>query len=337
MMDIKACIASAALLTVASLALSAPLQAQTYPNRPVTLVIPYPAGGLSDIAVRAVAQEMGKRLGEPMIVDNKPGGSGTIGAGLVLRAPPDGYTLLVNATGDVIRPHYLTVPYDVVNDFTQIGIIAEGPPMVLVVNPSSAFKSVADVVTFARANPGKLNFGSSGPGTGPSVAITTFNAAAHIQLVDVPYRGASQAGLAVIAGTLDGSFSYLNTVKALIESGQLRALAVSSATRNQALPQVPTMVEAGFKDFDIDGFVGLAAPPRTPPDIIRILNRELNAVIRQDNFRARFIGDGMRAPQKNSPEDFLAYLKQQYEKNRVLAELTKQQVSQSKQGQGVAK
>jgi tripartite-type tricarboxylate transporter receptor subunit TctC len=325
MTRVRACIAAAAIGIVAGLSSSAPLEAQAYPNRPITLVIPYPAGGLSDIAVRAVAQEMGKRLGQPMIVDNKPGGSGTIGAGIVLRAAPDGYTLLVNATGDVIRPHYLATPYDVVNDFVQIGIIAEGPPMVLVVNPSSAFKSVADVVVFARANPGKLNFGSSGPGTGPSVAITTFNAAAHIQLVDVPYRGASQAGLAVIAGTLDGSFSYLNTVKALIESGQLHALAVTSATRNQALPDVPTMVEAGFKDFDIDGFVGLAAPPRTSPDIVRLLNRELNAVIRQDDFRARFIGEGMRPPENNNPEDFLAYLKRQYEKNRVLSEITKQQ------------
>jgi tripartite-type tricarboxylate transporter receptor subunit TctC len=333
MTRVRACIAAAAIGIVAGLSSSAPLKAQAYPNRPITLVIPYPAGGLSDIAVRAVAQEMGKRLGQPMIVDNKPGGSGTIGAGMVLRAAPDGYTLLVNATGDVIRPHYLATPYDVVNDFVQIGIIAEGPPMVLVVNPSSAFKSVADVVAFARANPGKLNFGSSGPGTGPSVAITTFNAAAHIQLVDVPYRGASQAGLAVIAGTLDGSFSYLNTVKALIESGQLHALAVTSATRNQALPHVPTMVEAGFKDFDIDGFVGLAAPPRTPPDIVRLLNRELNAVIRQDDFRARFIGEGMRPPENNNPEDFLAYLKRQYEKNRVLSEITKQQAKQ----QGTAK
>jgi tripartite-type tricarboxylate transporter receptor subunit TctC len=334
MIRIKACIAVAALQIVAIFPLTAPLEAQTYPNRPITLVIPYPAGGLSDIAVRAVAQEMGKGLGQPMIVDNKPGGSGTIGAGFVLRAPPDGYTLLVNATGDVIRPHYLTVPYDIVNDFSQIGIIAEGPPMVLVVNPSSAFKSVAEVAAFARVNPGKLNFGSSGPGTGPSVAITTFNAAADIRLVDVPYRGASQAGLAVIAGTLDGSFSYLNTVKALIESGQLRALAVTSATRNQALPEVPTMVEAGFKDFDIDGFVGLAAPPHTPPDIIQVLNRELNAVIRRDDFRARFIGDGMRPPQNNSPDDFLAYLKQQYEKNRVLAELTRQQAKTAKQDPG---
>jgi len=302
------------------------------------MVIPYPAGGLSDIAVRAVAQEMGQRLGQPMVVDNRPGGSGTIGAGIVLRAAPDGYTLLVNATGDVIRPHYVSVPYDIVNDFAPIGIIAEGPPMVLVVSPSSAYKSVADVAAFARANPGKLNFGSSGPGTGPSVAITTFNAAADIQIVDVPYRGASQAGLAVIAGTLDGSFSYLNTVKALIESGQLRALAVTSATRNPALPQVPTMVEAGFKDFDIDGFVGLAAPKGTPADIIKVLNRELNAVIHQNDFRARFIGDGMRPPQNNSPNDFLAYLKQQYEKNRVLAELTKRQAKQSKQsGQGTAR
>lgn len=294
--------------------------AQSYPERPITLVVPYPAGGLSDLTVRSVAQEMSKRLGQTIVVDNRPGGSGTIGASAVQRAPADGYTLLVNATGDVIRPHYMTVPYDIVNDFAQIGIIAEGPPMALVVSPTSSYRSVADLVAAARPKPGVLNFGSSGPGTGPAIATAQLNASAKIQLVDVPYRGASQAALAVIAGTLDGTFSYLNTVKALIEDGKLRPLAVTSAGRSPLLPQVPTMIEAGFPDFDIDGFVGLAAPRGTPAGVVERLNRELNVVVQA--MRSRLAQDGMRPADNNSPEQFVAYLKRQIERNRVLAEFT---------------
>jgi tripartite-type tricarboxylate transporter receptor subunit TctC len=300
-----------------------PLEAQTYPSRPITLIVPYPAGGLSDLAVRQVAQEMSKKLGQSIVVDNRPGGSGTIGAGFVQRAAPDGYTLLVNATGDVIRPHYMSVPYDIVNDFAQIGIIAEGPPMVLVVNPASPFKSVADLTAHARANPDKLNFGSSGPATGPATAILQFNASAKASIVDVPYRGASQAALAVVAGTIDGAFAYANTVKSLIADGKLRALAVTSATRSPVLPNVPTMIESGFPDFAIDGFVGLAAPLNTPPDVVKLLNRELNTAVNDQTLKARFAEDGMRPAEKNSPDDVLAYLKREVEKNRILARLAK--------------
>jgi tripartite-type tricarboxylate transporter receptor subunit TctC len=300
-----------------------PLQAQSYPSRPITLIVPYPAGGLSDLAVRQVAQEMSKRLNQSVVVDNRPGGSGTIGASYVQRAAPDGYTLLVNATGDVIRPHYMTVPYDIVNDFAPIGVIAQGPPMVLVVNPASPFKSVADLAAHARANPDKLNFGSSGPATGPATAILQFNASAKASLVDVPYRGASQAALAVVAGTIDGAFAYANTVKALIAEGKLRALAVTSASRTPVLPAVPTMIESGFSDFDIDGFVGLAAPRDTPADVVKLLNRELNAAVQDQALKARFANDGMSPAARNSPEDFVAYLKRELEKNRSLAQLAK--------------
>ncbi len=299
-------------------------QAQDYPNRNITLIVPYPAGGLSDLTVRSVATELSKRLGQSIVVDNRAGGSGIIGAQHVLRAPPDGYTLLVNATGDVVRPHYIPVPYDIVNDFTQIGMIAEGPPMVLVVNPSSPHKTVADLAAFARANRGKLTFGSSGPGTGPATAIVQFNASAKTDLVDVPYRGVSQAALAIIAGTIDGAFVYVNNAKPLVDDGKLRALAVTSADRTPAMPQLPTMIESGFPGFDINGFVGLAAPPKTPPAIVSLLNRELNAVVREADFRSRFAKDGMKPAEKNSPAEFAAYLNDQVEKNRVLAELAKQ-------------
>ena len=313
-----------AVVVAAILAVGTEVRAQSYPSRTITLIVPYPAGGLSDLTVRSVAAELAKRLGQSVVVDNRAGGSGTIGAQQVLRAAPDGYTLLVNATGDVVRLHYIPVPYDIVNDFTQIGMIAEGPPMVLVVNSASSYRTVADLAAFARANPGKLTFGSSGPGTGPATAIVQFNASAKTDLVDVPYRGVSQAALAIIAGTIDGAFVYVNNAKPLVDDGKLRALAVTSAERTAAMAQLPTMKELGFPDFDINGFVGLAAPPRTPPEIVNLLNRELNAIVREQGFRARFAADGMRPAEKNSPDDFAAYLKEQVEKNRVLAELAKQ-------------
>jgi tripartite-type tricarboxylate transporter receptor subunit TctC len=297
--------------------------AQKYPSRTITLVVPYPAGGLSDRAVRVVALELQKRLGQSVVVENRPGGSGTIGANQVLRAAPDGYTLLVNATGDVIRLHYIQVPYNILNDFVQIGMIAEGPPMVLVVKSSAPFKTPQELAAYARQHPGKMNFGSSGPGTGPATAIVQLNVLAKTNIVDVPFRGVSQAALSVVSGEIDGAFVYLGNAKPLADGGKLRAMAVTSAKRSPAWPNLPTMIEAGFPGFDLNGFVGLAAPAKTPPDVITLLNRELNAVVNEKSFRDQFAKDGMEPRAKNSPAEFAAYMKEEIEKNRVLAETLK--------------
>jgi tripartite-type tricarboxylate transporter receptor subunit TctC len=315
----------AALLFAAALApfAAGDAAAQKYPSRTITLVVPYPAGGLSDRAVRVVALELQKRLGQSVVVENRPGGSGTIGASQVLRAAPDGYTLLVNATGDVIRLHYISVPYDILNDFAQIGMIAEGPPMVLVVKPNAPFKTPQELAAYARQHPGKMNFGSSGPGTGPATAIVQLNVLAKTNIVDVPYRGVSQAAMSVVSGDIDGAFVYLGNAKPLADGGKVRALAVTSAKRSPAWPNLPTMIEAGFPGFDLNGFVGLAAPAKTPPDIITLLNRELNAVVNEKSFRDQFAKDGMEPRAKNSPAEFAAYMKEEIEKNRVLAETLK--------------
>jgi tripartite-type tricarboxylate transporter receptor subunit TctC len=263
-----------------------------------------------------------------VVVENKPGGSGTIGASQVLRAAPDGYTLLVNATGDVVRLHYIPVPYDILNDFVQIGMIAEGPPMVLVVKASAPYKTPQDLVAFARANPGKLNLGSSGTGTGPATAIIQLNSLANTDIIDVPYRGVSQAVLSVVSGDIDGAFVYLGNAKPLADSGKVRALAVTSAQRSPAWPQLPTMIEAGFPGFDINGFVGLAAPAKTPPQVVALLNRELNAVVHEKSFRDQFAKDGMQPRANNSPAEFAAYMKAEIEKNRKLAEFLKSKQKQ---------
>lgn len=310
--------AFAGLLMIAAM-WSAGAAAAKYPDHTITLVVPYPAGGLSDRAVRSVAQELQKRLGQPVVVENRPGGSGTVGAREVLRAAPDGYTLLVNATGDLIRMNYIAVPYDILNDFAQIGMIAEGPPMVLVVKPSLPVKTVQDLAAYARARPGKLDFGSSGPGTGPATAILKLNAMAKADIIDVPYRGVSLAMLAVIAGNIDGAFVYLGNAKPQAEAGKIRALAVTSAKRSPAWPQLPTMIEAGFPGFDMNGFVGLAAPAKTPPQIVALLNRELNAIINEKSFRDRFAMDGMEPRADNSPAEFAAYMKAEIEQYRLLA------------------
>lgn len=283
------------------------LEAQTYPTRPITLIVPYPAGGLSDLAVRQVAQEMSRKLGQSIVVDNRPGGSGTIGAGFVQRAAPDGYTLLANATGDVIRPHYMSVPYDIVNDYAQIGIIAEGPPMVLVVNPASPFKSVADLAAHARANPDKLNFGSSGPATGPATAILQFNSSAKASLVDVPYRGASQAALAVVAGTIDGAFAYANTVKSLIADGKLRALAVTSAQRVPSAPDTPTVAET-LPGFETGSFQGVVGPAGIPREIVARLNAEFAKAVNMPDSKERLAKQGTEV-RTGTPEQFGEFIR----------------------------
>jgi tripartite-type tricarboxylate transporter receptor subunit TctC len=297
--------------------------AQKYPSRTVTLVVPFPAGGLSDVASRALAAELQKRLGASFIVENRVGGAGTIGAAYVARSEPDGYTLLVNSIADVTNLHYVQVPYDVLKDFTEIGMIIEGPPLVLVVNPSVQQKSVSELVGFARLNPGKLNFSTSGPGTPPAIALAQLNAEAKVDITDVPYRGSLPATLGVVAGEVQGGFVFQGTARELANDGKLRTLASTSATRDPSWPELPTMIELGFPNFEHQGFSGLLAPAKTPPEIIQLLNKHLNEIIREPAFHNRFASNGMRPPEKNRPEDFSAYLRNEIARHGTLAKLIK--------------
>jgi tripartite-type tricarboxylate transporter receptor subunit TctC len=305
-------------------ALGAPAAtAQKYPSRPVTFVVPFPAGGLSDVASRALAAELQKQLGVAFVVENRVGGSGTIGAAHVARAEPDGYTLLVNSIADVTNLHYVSVPYDIINDFTEIGMIIEGPPLVLVMNPSVPHKSVQELVAFAKANPGKLSFSSSGPGTPPGIALAQLKADAAVDILDVPYRGSVPATLAVVSGEVLGGFVFQGSARPLANDGKLRTLASTAATRDPSWPELPTMIEAGFAGFEHQGFSGLQAPAKTPPEIIAFLNQRLNEIIREPSFRERFAANGMRPPDKNSPQDFAAYLRREIVRHGELAKLVK--------------
>jgi tripartite-type tricarboxylate transporter receptor subunit TctC len=298
--------------------------AQTYPNRPITFVVPFAAGGLSDVPGRILAAEMQTRVGQTIVVENRPGASGVTGAQSVLRAEPDGYTLLVNALADVQNLHYLSVPYDPIKDFALIGMVADGPPVVLVVNANLPYKSVADVIADAKTNPNKISFGTSGPATSPAIAVTQLNALAKTSIAQVPYRGSGPAASAVVTGEVQGAFVFYSNARPLHEGGKVRALAVASPKRMASWPEIPTMAELGFAGFDHSGFVGLAAPGKTPAPILAFLNKHLNESINSATYRQRLdpLGMTVPAPADNTPEKFAEFMRREIARQAELAKLS---------------
>jgi tripartite-type tricarboxylate transporter receptor subunit TctC len=302
--------------------LSADARAQNYPSRTVTFVVPFAAGGLSDVPGRIVAAEMQPRIGQSIVVENRPGASGVTGAQSVLRAEPDGYTLLVNALADVQNLHYLSVPYDPIKDFALIGMVADGPPVVLIVNAGLPFKSVADLIAHAKANPGKVSFGTSGPATSPAIAVTQLNALAKTDIAQVPYRGSGPAAAAVVSGEVQGTFAFYSVARQMHDGGKVRALAVASPKRMENWPEIPTMGELGFPGFDHRGFVGLAAPGKTPAPVVAFLNKHLNQVINSASFRKRMEPLGMTIPTDNTPEKFAEFMRREIARQADLAKLS---------------
>lgn len=296
--------------------------AQNYPNRPITFVVPFAPGGLSDVPGRVLAAEMQTRIGQPIVVENKPGASGITGASYVWRANPDGYTLLVNALADVQNLHYLSVPYDPVKDFEMVGMVTDGPPLVLIVNANEPYKSVAELVAYAKANPNNVSFGTSGPATSPAIAVTQLNNMAKTNIVEVPYRGSAPAAEGVAAGEVQGGFAFYANARSLSDGGRVRALAVTSPKRLPNWPEIPTMEELGYPAFYHAGFVGLAAPAKTPASIIAFLNQKLNETIHSDSFKKRMALLGMTVPEINTPESFLNFMKREIARQGELAELT---------------
>ena len=294
--------------------------AQNYPSRPITFVVPFAAGGLSDVPGRLLADEMQKRMGQSIVVENRPGASGVTGASAVLRAEPNGYTLLVNALADVQNLHYLSVPYDPIKDFALIGMVTDGPPVVLIVNANLPYKSVAEIVAAAKTK--KISFGTSGPATSPAIAVTQLNALAKTNIVQVPYRGSGPAAAAVVTGEVDGAFVFYSNARPMHEGGKVRAVAVASPQRMASWPEIPTMSEQGFADFDHRGFVGLAAPGKTPTSIVNVLNKHLNDSIKSESFRRRIEPLGMTVPTDNTPETFATYMRKEIVRQAALAKLS---------------
>jgi tripartite-type tricarboxylate transporter receptor subunit TctC len=308
--------------TCLALTASASAQAQTYPNRPITLVVPFAPGGLSDVPGRVFAALTQERTGATFVVENKTGASGVLGATHVQRAEPDGYTVLVNALADVQNLHYLSVPYDPIKDFALVGQMTEGPAVVLIIDAKLPYKTLAELIADAKANPTKVSFSTSGPATSPAIALTQLNALAGTKIQDVPYRGSGEAAGAVAAGAVQGTFTFVTGAKPLVDNGKARVLAVAYAKRIPTWPDVPTMAELGFPGIEHAGFVGLAAPAKTPPQAVAWLNKALNDTITSAAFKARVEPLGMTIPSDNTPEKFADYMRREMTRQAELAKLS---------------
>jgi tripartite-type tricarboxylate transporter receptor subunit TctC len=293
----------------AALALSAATaSAQPYPNRPVTLVVPFPPGGSTSIVARIVADKMSEALGQSIIIDNRGGAGGTIGTKAVAKTTPDGYTILLGYTGTLaIGPTlYPNAGYDPRKDFAPVGLIGNAPNS-LVVHPSFPAKSVQELIAYAKADPGKVNYGSAGVGTVSHVAGEYFATAAGIKLTHVPYRGTGPALADLIGGHIPMAFAPIPATHGPVSQGQLRGLAVTSATRSSLVPDLPTIAESGLPGFEASLFYGIVAPAGTPRPIIDKLNEALRASLTSDDVRKRLATDGAE-PTPSTPEEYAAHI-----------------------------
>jgi tripartite-type tricarboxylate transporter receptor subunit TctC len=266
-----------------------PSHAQTYPDRPIHIVAPFPAGGLVDVLARAVGDELSKSLGQPVIVENKPGAGGNIGADMVAKSAPDGYTLMMTSPGiqSINQFLYKSMPFDPEKDFAPISLVADMPMLVLV-NPKTNITTLKDLIAAAKASPGKLNFGSAGIGTTGHLGQALLVHAAGITVTHVPYRGAAPAVNDLIAGQIDGVVDNPPIVMAHIQAGTITPLAVAARERLTVLPDVPTSVEAGLPAWQASSWFGLVAPAGTPPGILKRLQEETAKAVRRPSMQ-RFV------------------------------------------------
>jgi tripartite-type tricarboxylate transporter receptor subunit TctC len=296
--------------------------AQSFPDHPITVIVPFAVGGLTDVPVRVLAGMLQERIGQTVIVENKPGGSGTLGGAYAARATPDGYTLFANSIADAQNLYFLPVPYNAIDDFAMIGMIVEGPPLVLIVDASLPYKSLDELLADARANPNKISFGTSGPATSPAMALAQLNDRAKTAIAGVPFNGSGEAARNVSPSGVQGAFAFYAQAKPLADAGKVRALAIASPERIATWPEVPTMAERGFANFDYRGFVGLAAPAKTPAPIIAYLNKALNDIVQSQDFKSRMAALGMTVPAQNTPEGLADYMRRETKRQGELAALT---------------
>src|ERR1043166_1614309 len=272
---------------------SATLCAQSYPTRPIRMIVPYAPGGPTDIVGRIIAQKLGERLGVTVVVDNRPGGTGVVGGEMVAKAAPDGYTLLLCSTSTVVtRPILMAKPpYDALRDLAPITIVVS-IPYLLLVHPSSGIGSVKELVALAKAKPGTLNYGSAGTGSTSHLAGAMLGKTAGIDVVHVPYKGSAMAATDLIGGQLQFIFEAIAAGMQYVKSGRLRALGISTLKRVPTLPELPTISEAGVPGYEVSTWHGICAPGATPSALINRLNREIIAVINAPDARDRLTGIG---------------------------------------------
>jgi tripartite-type tricarboxylate transporter receptor subunit TctC len=307
---------TALLRFLAALVLAAPAlaQAQGYPAKPIHFIVPYPAGGPLDTVARLLGQKVSERVGQPVVVENKPGAGGNIGADLVAKSPPDGYTILMGAVAThAINPTlYANIPYDPVKDFAPVTQVAS-TPNVLVVNPSVPVSSVKEFIAYAKAHPGTLNFGSGSTGSAGHLAGELFKAMAGVQMVHVPYKGAGPAMQDLIGGQIQLMFDNLASSMGQIRAGKVKALAVTTARRSSLAPALPTIAESGLPGFDISTWFGVFAPGGTPPPIVQRLNDEFVRALSDPGVRESMLRLGAE-PVGNTPGEFAAYIRSEARK-----------------------
>jgi tripartite-type tricarboxylate transporter receptor subunit TctC len=298
-------VAAAAVSLVAG---AMPAAAQSFPSRPARLVVPFPPGGPLDAVGRAIAQKLAEAWGQNVVVENKPGAGGNIGADFVAKSPPDGYTIVMGALSThAVNPSlYAQMPYDARKDFAPITRVAI-TPNVLVVNPSLPVNSVRELIAYARANPGKLSFGSGSTGSAGHLAGELLKADTGIDMVHIPYKGAAPATQALLAGDTQLMFDNLANAMVQVKAGKLRALAVTTAQRSKLAPDLPTMAEAGVPGFDISTWFGLLAPAGTPPEIVARWNADVVRILNTPEMRERLIAQGAEAA-PDAPAEFARFI-----------------------------
>ncbi|MES2535618.1 MAG: tripartite tricarboxylate transporter substrate binding protein [Pseudomonadota bacterium] len=280
--------------------------AQAYPSKPVRVVVPYPPGGPTDIAARIVAQKLSENMRQSFVVENRPGATGMIGTDLVAKATPDGYTLLVNASVQVIYPSlFAKMAFDPIKDFSPVTVLAQGP-LVLLVNPDLPVKSVKDLVALAKSKPGKLQFGSSGNGAATHLSAEAFKILAGVDMQHITYKGSTPALTDVMGGHVQLMFDSMSSSLPFIKAGKLRALAVTTAVRSPAMPDLPTIAEAGVPGYDLSTWYGLWAPAGTPKDIVSKLSTEVAKILKTPEVREKLAALGSE-PVGNSPDEFATF------------------------------
>jgi tripartite-type tricarboxylate transporter receptor subunit TctC len=282
--------------------------AQTFPTKPIRFFMPYPPGGSSDILARPIAHEMSKSLGQQVLIDYKPGGGSTIGADYIAKSAPDGHTLVMLLTAHAINATLMPkLPYDTLKDFSSITLAAT-LPLVVVVHAESNIRSLPELIAAAKANPGKLNYGSAGPGNTTHLAVEYFKSVVGVDIVHVPYKGSAPAIAGLLARDIDLMFDSLSSSLSQIKGGKFRALAVSTAKRSSVLPQVPTIQESGVPNFDISVWYGIFAAARTPAPVVQKLNAEIVKAMAAPETRQRIEGYGYQIV-GSTPEQLDAHVR----------------------------
>lgn len=309
--------------TAALAIILAPLQgyAQAYPSKAVRVVIPWPPGGSNETVGRLVMQKVAEVLGKPFVIDLRPGAAGTIGAELVARSPADGYTLMVHSSTHIANAHlYPKLPYDTLKDFAGVALLASQPG-VLIVHPSMPVRTVKEFIALARSHPGAINYASSGSGSGVHLSMALLIQMTGINVVHIPYKGGAPQAISTVAGETQAGISAIASTLTQINSGRLRPLGVTSAHRSRALPDVPTIAEAGVPGYEMSVWIAVLAPAGTPKNIIARLHDECTKVVRRPEISEKMFSQAVD-PWTGTVEEFDARIKSDYEKVGRLIKLT---------------